>query len=176
MERGVEYEHLRLVRHNGETALDAHDVRTGVQRREIAAQLKLGKHVFGQKHGFKEVGTAMHHAVTNGFDLVHGGDHAGFGIGQVLDYDFGGDCVIRHRDVDLDLFAVFALSVLNASVETNALADTLCQDGFGGGVKKLILQGRRTSVDDKNFHENFLRYCGNPAKRQHSRGFRKIQN
>ena len=118
----------------------------------------------------------MHHAVTNGFDLVHGGDHAGFGIGQVLDNDFGGDCVIRHRDLSLDLFAGLALSVLNTTVDTNALADTLGKDGFGSGVKKLILQRRRTSVDDKNFHENFLRYCGNPAKRQNSREFRKIQN
>ena len=40
----------------------------------------------------------------------------------------------------LDLFAGFALSVLNAAVDTNALADTLGENGFGSGIKELILE------------------------------------
>ena len=72
--------------------------------------------------------------------------------------------MIRHRDLGLDLFAGFALSVLNATVNTNALADTLGKNGFGSGVKKLILERRRTSVDDKNFHEKFPPILWNPQK------------
>ena len=50
----------------------------------------------------------VHYTVTNGFDFAHVGDNAGFGIGEVLDNDVGGNSVVGHRNLNLDLFAVFA--------------------------------------------------------------------
>ena len=50
MERGVKHENLGRLGHCGEAALDAHDVRTGVQGREVAAELEFGQHFIGEQH------------------------------------------------------------------------------------------------------------------------------
>ena len=152
VERGVEDEDLRLVGHDGEAALDAHDVRAGVKGSEVAAELELIENLVAQKDGLEEVGTAVHDTVADALDLVHVGDDAELGIGEVLDDDLGGHGVILHGDLDLVLLAVLSLAVLDAAVDADALADALGEDGFGGGIEELVLQGRRTGVHNQNFH------------------------
>ena len=71
MECRIEYKHLRGVRHNGCATLYAHKVRTCVKRSKVAAEFKLFKNFGGYKAAFKEIRTAMHHAVTYGFNLAH---------------------------------------------------------------------------------------------------------
>ena len=92
----------------------------------------------------------MNDTVTDALDLVHVLDDADFriGAGQIFDDDLGRDGVVRHRDIDLQLFAVFTLTVLDAPVDADALANALRKDGFGRGVEELILQGRGTGVDN----------------------------
>ena len=115
---------------------------------KVTAELELRKNLVSEEHGFEEVGTTVDNAVTDSLDLVHVGNNTRFGIGEVLNYDVGSNSVVGHGNINLDLLAGFALSVLDASVDTDSLTNTLCENGFGSGVEELILKGRGTCVNN----------------------------
>ena len=140
MESCVKYQYLRFVGHYCETSLDTHDVCACVERSKVAAELKLSENFVSEKNGLKEVRTAVDYSVTDSFYLVHIGDNACFGVCEVL-YDYlCSDSVVGHGIFSLDFFAVFAFSVLNATVDTDSFADTFSENGFCSGIKELILE------------------------------------
>ena len=96
----------------------------------------------------------MNHAVADGVNLGHGGNHTVFRTGQLVDDGcdrFGmrghGKIFIKHG------LSANQGAVLQVTADPDALAKTLCENGFGFHVDQLIFQGRAASIDNKNFHE-----------------------
>jgi len=94
MESRIKYEHLRNIRHNLCTAFDSHEVRSCMKRREIAAELQLCKHFFGDKNTLEEVRTSVHYSVTYSLDLAHIPETAYLGIGERVDNESCGNGMI----------------------------------------------------------------------------------
>ena len=82
---------------------------------------------------------ALHDAVLCAGELV---DDRGNGLGVGRQ----GDVLVEHG------LAADERGVLQVTVDADALAQALGQDGLGLHVDELVLQGRASGVDDQNFH------------------------
>ena len=154
VERGVEHEDLGRLRHGGEAALNAHDVRAGVQGRKVTAELELRQHLIGEQHRLREISAAVDDAVADGLDLVHGLHRAVFCAEQRVDDDLGGDGVVGHRDLFFIDRAGLEVLMLDLAVDPDTLAETLCTDNARGRIKQLILERAGACVYNEYIHEN----------------------
>ena len=153
MERGIEDQHLGGIRHRSEAALDAHDVRAGVQGREVTAKFELCQHFIGEQHRLREISAAVDDAVADGLDLIHALHRAVLRTEQRVDDDLSGDGVVGHRDFLLVDRAGLEVLVLDLAVNADALAKALCADNACGRVKQLILQRAGACVYNEYIHE-----------------------
>ncbi len=140
MKSGIENEHLRFIWHNVQTSFDTHDVSAGVKRCEAAAEFKFGEDFIREKNALEEVRSSVDHAMTDSFDLAHVRNDSCFGIRKNIDDRSHGDGVIGQGKFLFELLTVFTASVFDLTVDTDTLADTLCEYRFGSGVEKLILK------------------------------------
>ena len=91
--------------------------------------------------------------MTNCVDLLHGGDNAVFRTGQLLDNGSNGLGVGGQADILIkDGLAPHQRAVLQMSVDTDALAETLGHELFGLHVDELVFEGGAACVNYKNFH------------------------
>ena len=97
----------------------------------------------------------MDHPVAHRIDLLHGADDAVVLVHQSVQHGLDGLVVGGHGDGSgLDGFLAGKLGLVGEqTVDADALAQTLRQQLACGGVEQLILQGRRTCVDDQNIHK-----------------------
>ena len=154
VERSVKHgDHWHVVAHDGAAGVDAGDVGGIVQRGKRRALLKGGHDGIVDLDRAGKLLAAVDDAVTDGVDLFHGGDHTVLGAGQLVDDRGDGFGVGGHRQVFVkDRLAADERGVLEVTVDADALAQTFGQDVFGLHVDQLILQGRASGIDDKNFH------------------------
>jgi hypothetical protein len=150
MECGVKYENLGYVRHNRETTLDTLNVRAGVERCIIVAELELLENFLGEEHGLGEVVAAVDDSVTYSLDLGHVFDNADLLIGEGVDYDaysigVGGDSKLLFGASTLNKILV----VEKTDLLTDTLTDTFSLYGVISGIKKLILKGARACVNNE---------------------------
>ena len=97
------------------------------------------------------------HPVADSVDLLHGVDHAVLGAGELVDDGGNGLGVGGHRHVLIEDFpTLHQRRVLQVTVDPDALAQALGQDGLGFHVDELILQGGAAGVDNQNFHGSFF--------------------
>ena len=97
----------------------------------------------------------MNDAVADSVDLLHGGDNAVLGAGELVDNSGNCLCVGGHCKILIKYgLAAYQGAVLEVAVDTDALAKALSHDRLGLHVDKLILQGRAACVDNKNFHSD----------------------
>ncbi len=91
--------------------------------------------------------------MTHRVDLLHGGDNTEFGAGQLLDNSGNGLRVGGEADILVkDGLTAHQRAVLQMSVDTDALAETLGHELFGLHVDELVFEGGAACVDNKNFH------------------------
>ena len=97
----------------------------------------------------------MDDAVADSVDLLHGADDAVLLVDERVQHGLDGLAVGGHGDGSgLDGFLAGKLGLIGEqTVDADALAQTLRQQLARGGVEQLILQGRRTCVDDQNIHK-----------------------
>ena len=145
MERRVENQDLRDAGKRVGDALDAHQVSAGVQRSEVAAELKLLNDLGGDENRLGEVGAAMHDAVTDRFDLVHRLDTAVFGRSEGVDEDLGSDRVVRHGQFSDKIFPSGHF-VSDFAIDSDALADALRHYVKCSSVEKLVFERGRARV------------------------------
>ena len=96
----------------------------------------------------------MDHAVTDRVDLLHGADDAVLLVHEGVQNSRDGFVVGGHGDVSgLDGLLALELGLVGElAVDADALAKALGEQRAGGGIEKLILQGRASCVDDQNIH------------------------
>ena len=152
MEGSVEHGNLGLVRHDLLAGLNAHQVSGIVQRaeRDAVADCLLAGLV--DQAGGSKLHTAVHHAMTDGVDLVHGTNHADFRILKNLQNGGNRLGMGGHRDLTLDLQVALRNLVRQTAVDADSLAKTLGKNEAGFGVHELILEGGAASVNNQNFH------------------------
>ena len=155
MERSVEHGDLGLAGHCLLACLDAHKVGRVVKRseRDAVADCLLAGVV--DQAGGNELVAAVQDAMTDCVDLVDRLDHAVDGVDEDCHNSLDGFLMGGHRDVLLHLLAGCGDLVGQPSVQTDALAKTLCGNVAGIGIHQLILQARAACVDDQNVHGRF---------------------
>ena len=123
-----------------------------MQRSQGDALLNGGHDLAGDEGGGGKLLAAVHHAMAHGVDLRGALDHAVLGREQGVQHGLDSLGVGRHGDFKF----VFGIPgrdfVGQATVDADALAQTLGQHLAGLGVHELILQGGAAGVDDQDFH------------------------
>ena len=154
VEGGVEHGDLgHVLAHDGGAGVDAGDVGGVVQRGEGGAVLEGLHDLVGDAHGAGELLAAVDDAVADSVDLAHALHDAVLCAGQLVDDRGNGLGVGRQGDVLVEHgLAADERGVLQVTVDADALAQALGQDGLGLHVDELVLQGRASGVDDQNFH------------------------
>ena len=137
------------------SGLDADDVGGVVERGEGVALLDGVHDLIGDDDGLGELFAAVNNAVADRVDLLHGGDHAVLLIDKRVQHSLNGFAVSGHGDGSgLDSFLAGQLGLVGEqTVDADTLAQTLGKQLARSGVEQLILQGRRTCVDDQNIHK-----------------------
>ena len=131
--------------------LDAQDA-GGVVQGSQGAQLTQGGNDFvGDQAAGLELLAAVDHPVTDGVDLVHALNALAGAGGHLLDdlvecLGVGGE---NGRGGGLVAVGVVGD---HAALHADALAQALAQHLLAVHINQLILQGRRTTVDNQNFH------------------------
>ncbi len=159
MERGVKNSNLRHgITQNRLAGVDANEVGGVVQRGQRIALFNGFHHLIGDEDGGCKGLAAVNHAVPHSVDLAHGGKHTVFSVHQSVQNGLNGLGMGGHRHVNgaQGLLALHLRLIGELAVNTNALAQALCQQNAGRGVKKLIFQGRTACVDNQNIHVNDL--------------------
>ena len=82
----------------------------------------------------------MEHTVTNSIDLIHAVDNLAFAGGQHIDQSQKASLWVGRADSFLPSHHL--LSVLDAAVHANALAQALSQNALVSHINELILQLR----------------------------------
>ena len=163
MESGVEYGYLGRAGHNGFAGIDAHEicgVVEGAQGDAVFDGLFAG---FIDDAGSGELVAAVENAVAYRADFGYVCDYAVILVNQSFENQLDGCGVVGESGFN----NVFLLSVLTVLVgelthgKTDALGKTLGDYGVVGHVEQLIFKGRRTGVDNENFHYyfSFWVYC-----------------
>ena len=135
--------------------LDADDVGGVVERGEGIALLDCLHDLVGDDDGLGKLFAAVDDAVADSVDLLHGADDAVLLVDERVQHGLDGLVVGGHGDGSgLDGFLAGKLGLIGEqTVDADTLAQTLRQQLARGGVEQLILQGRRTCVDDQNIHK-----------------------
>ena len=155
MESGVEHCNHGNVAHNVAAGVDADDVCRVVQGSEGSALLERFHNCIVDAHGGSKLLAAVNDAVADSVDLLHGGDNAVLGAGELVDNSGNCLCVGGHCKILIKYgLAAYQGAVLEVAVDADALAKALSHDRLGLHVDKLILQGRAACVDNKNFHSD----------------------
>ena len=154
MEGGVEHGDHGHAGHNLLAGTDTGQVGGVVERSQGDAVLNGLHHFVGDEDGLVEGLTAVHHAVANSVDLLHGADDAVLSVHQGVQHGLDGLGMSGHSNINgvQHLLALHLGLVGELAVDADALAQALGQQVAGLGIQKLILQGRAASVDDENIH------------------------
>ena len=121
----------------------------GAQRNAL---LDGGDDLVVDNAGVEELHAAVQNAVAHGIDLVGGLDHAVNGVNQNGQNRLNGLGVGGHGDVLDNLLTVRVVG--QAAVDVDALAQALGGHYAGIGIHQLVLEGRRTGIDNQNVHGN----------------------
>ena len=100
---------------------------------------------------FLELLAAVHDAVADGVDLAHVIDALALAGGHLL-HDLGKSLGVGGEDGGRGGLVAVGLVGDHAAFHANALAQALAQHLLTVHIDELIFQGRRTTVDNQNFH------------------------
>ena len=155
VESGVEHCNHGNVAHNVAAGVDADDVCRVVQGSEGSALLERFHNCIVDAHGGSKLLAAVNDAVADSVDLLHGGDNAVLGAGELVDNSRNCLCVGGHCNILIKYgLAAYQGAVLKVTVEADTLAKALSHYRLGLHVDELVLQGRTACVDYKNFHSD----------------------
>ena len=152
MERGVEHSDLGSGGHDSLAGADTHQVGGVVQGAQRNALLDGGNNVVIDDAGVKELHAAVQDAMAHSIDLVGGLDDAVHRVNQNGQNRLNGLGVGGHGDVLDNLLAVCVVG--QAAVDVDTLAQALGGHHTGIRIHQLILEGRRTGIDNQNVHGN----------------------
>ena len=152
MECGIEHSDLRRGGHNSLAGTDAHQVCGVMQGAQGNALLDGLDDFVIDDAGIEEFHAAVQNTVTDRVDLIGGLDDTVHRVNQNIQRC--GDCfgMGGHGDIPDNLLAVGI--VVQTAVNADTLTQTLGGYNAGLGIHQLILQRRRTGVDDQNVHWN----------------------
>ena len=119
-----------------------------VQRSQRRQRSQLLHQLIVDQHGLAEQHTALHHAVTDGGDLVQALDHTSFRIQQGIFHLFERLGMVLHGIGVGKRAAIGRFMGEFTLCQANAFAIALGQCGFAFHINKLILQRGTTCVDN----------------------------
>ena len=162
VESGIEHSHHGHIAEHLACGLDAQDA-GGVVQGSQRAQLTDGLNdLIGDQAALLELLAAMHHAVADGVDLAHIIDALALAGGHLL-HDLSKCLGVGGEDGRGGGLVAVGLVSDHAAFHANALAQALAQHLLAVHIDQLILQGRRTAVNNQNFHLCCLLYVFAPS-------------
>ena len=139
-------------------SLDAQDA-CGVVQGSQGAQLADGvDDIIGDQAAGLELLAAMHHAVADSVDLADIVDALALAGGHLLD-DLSKRLGVGGEDRRGGGLVAVCLVGDHAALHADALAQALAQHLLAVHIDQLIFQGRRTAVNNQNFHLLVPPYC-----------------
>ena len=151
VESGVEDSDHRDVAEDLAGCLDAEDA-CGVVQRSQGAQLTDGvDDLVGDQAAGLELLTAVDDAVADGADLADIVDALALAGGHLL-HDLSKSLGVGGEDRGSGSLVAVSFMGDHAALHADALAQTLAQHLLTVHIDELIFQGRRTTVDNQNFH------------------------
>ena len=157
VESGVEHGHHGDVAEHLAGGLDAQDACGVVQGSQRAQLTQSLDDLIGDQAAALELLAAMHHAVADGVDLAHVIDALALAGGHLL-HDLSKCLGVGGEDGRGGGLVAVGLVSDHAALHANALAQALAQHLLAVHIDQLILQGRRTAVNNQNFHLCCLLY------------------
>ena len=122
-----------------------------MQRRQSSQFLNVLLHLLGDNDRAIKTVAALHHTVADSTNLGQIVDNLTLALGQSffnLSKSLG---LIFHHGIGSPSVAI-GLVGEDTVIQTNTLANTLCQNDLAIHIDQLILQRRTTGVDNQNFH------------------------
>jgi len=151
VESGVEDSDHRDVAEDLAGCLDAEDA-CGVVQRSQGAQLADGvDDLVGDQAAGLELLTAVDDAVADGADLADIVDALALAGGHLL-HDLSKSLGVGGEDRGSGSLVAVSFMGDHAALHADALAQALAQHLLTVHIDELIFQGRRTTVDNQNFH------------------------
>ena len=152
MERSVENGHVGLVlAKNLVGSFNAQDGGGVVQRRQGRQVLDGFDHIGRDQAAFLELFAAVDDAMADGINLAHRVDHLAVAGGHLLD-DFAEGFGMGGEDCGRGCLLAVGLMGNHAAFHADAFAQAFAQYLLTVHIDELILQARRTAVDNQNFH------------------------
>ena len=151
MEGGVEHSHHGNVAEHLAGGLDTQNTGGIVQRSQRAQLTQRVDDLIGDQAAALELLAAMHDAVTDGVDLAHVIDALACTGGHLL-HDLGKSLGVGGEDRRGGSLGAVGLVSDHAALHANALAQAFAQHLLAVHIDQLILQGRRTAVNNQNLH------------------------
>ena len=152
MECGVEDGHIGFVL--AKDLVGSFDAQNGggvVQRRQGRQILDGLDHVGGDQAALLELFTAVDDTMTDGIDFAHRLNYLAVAGGHLLD-DFAEGFGMGGEDRGRGCLLAIGLMGNHAAFHADAFAQALAQYLLTVHIDELILQARRTAVDNQNFH------------------------
>ena len=153
VESCIENSYLGNTGHNLFASFNTHKVCRVVERSEGEALTDSSLNVFCYELACCELHTAVENTVTYCIDFIHACNYTVLSTYKLVENscDSFGVCGESHIFIEYGL-TVYHGCVLEVTVNTDTLAQTLCDDGLVVHIEELILKGRAACVDNKNFH------------------------
>ena len=151
VEGGVEHSHHGNVAEHLAGGLDTQNTGGVVQRSQRAQLTQRVDDLIGDQAAALELLAAMHDAVADGVDLAHVIDALACTGGHLL-HDLGKSLGVGGEDCRGGSLGAVGLVSDHAALHANALAQAFAQHLFAVHIDQLILQGRRTAVNNQNLH------------------------
>jgi len=151
VESGVEHGHHGDVAEHLAGGLDAQDACGVVQGSQRAQLTQSLDDLIGDQAAALELLAAMHHAVADGVDLAHVIDALALAGGHLL-HDLSKCLGVGGEDGRGGGLVAVGLVSDHAALHANALAQAFAQHLLAVHIDQLILQGRRTAVNNQNLH------------------------
>ena len=124
----------------------------GVVQRSQGAQLTDGvDDLVGDQAAGLELLTAVDNTVADGVDLAHIVDALALAGGHLL-HDLSKSLGVGGEDSGSGSLVAVSFMGDHAALHADALAQALAQHLLTVHIDELIFQGRRTTVDNQNFH------------------------
>gem|GEM_PF-6105331 len=155
-EGGIEHSHLRSIRHELLACSDASDRCFVVERSELCQLFDLRYDLIVDEGGAIEVFATMHDTVTDRTDLVKRCDDWFVSRKKGIYDEFECFSVIFQRLLDQDLIIVNTM-LAESIGRTNTLAQTTRKHLIRIEIDELILERRRSCIDNEGFQRNSFR-------------------
>ena len=146
MERCIEYTYLRQTRHQLLHRIHTFQIGRVVKWSQIRTLLESLQYLIGENNRLVELLTTMHHAVTDGIDLIETLDHTDLRIGQQREDELHALRMFGDVVHNLFLLTISQLHLHKGAIETYTLSATTGHHTLIVHIVQGVLDRGRTTV------------------------------